>query len=140
MLNLAAVRGVLADWVEDHKPDGLVAVYRRGVLDGAWQAPAVSIGQPSMEEADVQPCGLSRWEWPVHVVVDRPGTDEEATQAELEQLWPQVYTALEQLLSTDPYLGAADIANAQLVRADFGSLTVRGQSFPAYEITLEILG
>lgn len=137
MLDLAAVRTALGDWLDQHRPDTVERVYRRAV-DGAFQAPAVVIGQPTVEEWMAQPCGISRWSWPVHVVTDRPGGDEEATQTQLETSWTQVAGVLEQLLDANPYLGGAQ--QAWLTRADFGSLLVQGQSYPAYEITIELLG
>lgn len=138
MLNLAAVRTTLGNWLDDHK-ETVEKVYRRAI-GGAFTWPAVVLGQPTLEEADVQPCGVHRWTFPVHVVVGRPGQDEEATQQLLEGCWTEVYGQLDQMLAEDPYLGAADVQEAHLERADFGSLLVAGQAYPAYEITLSVLG
>ncbi|PKQ20183.1 MAG: hypothetical protein CVT66_06265 [Actinobacteria bacterium HGW-Actinobacteria-6] len=134
MLDLAAVRGHLGDGLDDAKDTTEVErVYRRAIT-GTFQAPAVVIGQPSLEQPNVQPC-LDQWSWPVHVVVDRPGADEDATQAKLEGCWVKVYAELAGLVD-----GIPGAVMARIMRAEFGSLLVGGVSFPAYEITLEIVG
>lgn len=134
MLDLAAVRGYLGDGLDAAKEaTAIVKVYRRAIT-GTFQAPAVVIGQPSLEQPNAQPC-VDQWSWPVHVVVGRPGTDEAATQAKLESCWVKVYAELDRLVE-----GIPGAVVARIMRADFGSLLVGGISFPAYEITLEIFG
>ena len=139
MLNQNAVRDVLGAHLEEHAAPGLT-VYRRGV-DGTLDLPAVLIANPSVSEFDVQPCGVDRWVWPIHVGVARTGMDELATQAELQKRMAEVVGLLRQLLDENTYLVAADVANARLTSAEFGtSFAVQGQAFPAYEITIEIDG
>lgn len=133
MIALATVRTVLGDALDAaREATGVAKVYRRAI-DGAFQAPAVLIGQPAIEEADVQPCGIDRWSLPVHVVVARPGGDEERTQRQLEDVWTAVLNFLREAVDGLP-------GSARVMRAEFGSLMVAGQSYPAQEITIEIVG
>lgn len=136
MIDLAAIRTVLGDALDaGRETSGVARVYRRAI-NGTFQAPAVVIGQPAIEEPDVMPCSVDRWSWPVHVAVGRPGADEEATQSVLESTWIAVYRQLHELLLAD----LPGTYNATVTRADFGSLMVAGTAYPAYEITLEIVG
>lgn len=133
-IDMAAVRASLAEAITAAVP-GDVTVYPRGV-DGTFTAPAVVIGQPSIE-FEVQPC-IDRWTLPVAVAVDRTGIDETATQQQLEDAWPAVASALAVWVDTGEW--PAGVTHAAMTRADFGQLMVQGQSFPAQEIQLEIYG
>ncbi len=139
MLNFTAIRTYLGDQLDTISADLIEKVYRRAI-DGTAQLPAIVLGQPSLEEYLVQPC-ISRWELPIHLVVDRPGDDEEETQKKLEDLWLQLLEALGAIVQDSfPTLGDPGVVEATLTRSDFGSLLIQGQAFPAYEITLEIHG
>lgn len=133
-IDMAAVRASLAEAITDAVLDD-VTVYPRGV-DGTFTAPAVVIGQPSIE-FEVQPC-IDRWTVPVAVAVDRTGIDETATQQQLENTWPAVASALAVWVDAGEW--PAGVTHAAMTRADFGQLLVQGQSFPAQEIQLEIYG
>lgn len=139
MLDFTAIRDYLGEQLENVGAGVIEKVYRR-TIDGTAQLPAVVIGQASLEEYLVQPC-VSRWELPIHLVVDRPGTDEEQTQRVLEDLWLQLLEVLGAIVQDSyPTLGDPGVVEANLTRSDFGSLIIHGQAFPAYEITLEIHG
>jgi hypothetical protein len=133
VIALASVRTILGDALDGSRDDtGIAKVYRRAI-DGTFQAPAVVIGQPAIEEVDAQPCGIDRWSLPVHVVVSRPGGSEEQTQKQLEDVWTAVLGVLRGAVGGLP-------GQARVTRAEFGSLMVAGQAYPAQEITIEIVG
>lgn len=135
MIDLGALRGLLASELKT-RTTGL-GVHPRGI-DGAFQPPVVVLGQPDVE-FDVQPCHIHRYGMPVAVAVGRPGFDEIATQAELEGRWLEVAVALQELVD-EGVLDALGVVDATVTRSDSGSFTVQGQSYPAYSITIEIVG
>ena len=133
-IDMGAVRQALAELLQDALPDE-VQVYPRGV-DGVFVSPAVVLGQPSVE-FEVQPC-VDRWTLPVAVAVERSGGDEEATQRLLEDTWPLAASAVAAWVDEGAW--PAGVQHAAMTRADFGSLSVQGQGYPAQEITIEIYG
>ncbi|MGC4106050.1 MAG: hypothetical protein QM753_06805 [Thermomicrobiales bacterium] len=135
MIDLGALRGLLAAEL-DGRTIGL-GVHARGI-DGAFQPPVAVLGQPDVE-FDVEPCHVHRYTLPVAVAVGRPGFDEAGTQAELEGRWLEVAGALQAVVD-EGVLDALGVVDVTLTRSDAGSFTVQGQSYPAYSITIEIVG
>lgn len=135
MIDLEALRGLLASELDSRTTD--LGVHPRGI-DGVFQPPAAVLGQPDVEYG-VQPCGICRYELPVAVVVGRPGFDDTATLAELERHWQAVVAALQGLIG-EGVLDVLGVVDATVTRSDAGSFLVQGQSYPAYAITVEIVG
>jgi hypothetical protein len=99
-----------------------VTVYPTSI-DGVAGLPAVVLGMPTW-----RPLGgcLSSWEFPVAVIVARPGSADAATVSELDDLWPEVLDGLLALRGR----GLDDV-----LRAEFGLFDVRGQAYPAQVLT-----
>lgn len=126
MIDVGATRDLLVTAAVGGDPD--VAAYPRAV-DSVASFPAVVIGQPSWQPGPTF-C-LDRWEFPVAVIVSRPGISDEDTVAQLDGLWPQV---LDRLKTTDlPLEGSVD-------RAQFGLFRIQGQDYPAQVITVTVTG
>ena len=104
-------------------------------VTGPFQPPCAVLGQPDVDY-DVQPC-VAKVTIGLAVVVRHHPQGPEATQRDLETLWPQVAAAVRDLEHTDPTLGG-QINDFHLTRAEFGSFDAQGNSFPAQNLVLEI--
>lgn len=96
------------------------------------------VGMPSWREPIDSIC-LDRWEWPVLVVVGRPGTNDTATAERLQALWPQVVAALQLAIQADQSLGGI-CAAANVTKAEFGTVDIQGKQLPCQTITLQLYG
>lgn len=102
--------------------DGRVTVYP-SAIDGLAGLPGIVIGMPSWRP--LNGC-LAVWEFPVAVIVARPGTADAASAAELDELWPTVLSGLLDLRGR----GLDDVT-----KAEFGLFNVQGQDYPAQVLT-----
>lgn len=126
MIDVGATRELLASTAADADP-ALAGVPR--AFGGLAALPAVVVGQPSWEPGPTF-C-LDRVHFPVAVIVARPGISDDATVAQLDELWPKV---LDQLRNADlPLEGSVD-------RAEFGLFQIEGQQYPAQVITVTVTG
>lgn len=137
IINVSAVRDQLVKIITPAVPD-TVPVYR-SVYDGPGQLPCVVIGMPSWSESSATNYCLPLTTIPVWIVVAQPGTSDEVTVDELDQLWPGVLEALRDTSAIDPGLGG--ICKQSVVgRTDFGLFTARSQQYPAQAINLDLYG
>lgn len=132
MINLAATRAVLADVLADVTQ--LRHVYPRAVT-GTLVLPCAVIGVPDIEW-HTGPC-MDTTTLPIAVLVGRDGTDDAATQAELEELMLAVAARLT-VATDDELLQVCSVA--KLTRADFEPVTGQGSAYPAYTFELELHG
>lgn len=136
MTTPATIRAAVADLVENAIPPARAAVHRYPP-GGVTQFPAVIVGQAAWEPG-VNGC-LNLWTVSVSVVVAQPGLDDEATIAQLEDVWPDVYTTLDEAIDADQSLGGV-CAVAQLTRARPGLLEIAGVRYPATAIEIQLHG
>lgn len=132
----AAIRAAVADLVEGVVPASRAAVYRYPP-GGVTQFPAVIVGQAAWEPGENN-C-LAAWTVSVTVVVARPGTDDQATVAELEELWPDVLTAVDEAIDADQSLGGVCSAS-WVARARPGQIEIAGVRYPATAIEIQLHG
>lgn len=126
MIDVGATRDLLAATAAG-ADESLTGIAR--AVNGLAVFPAVVIGQPSWQPGPTF-C-LDRYSFPVAVIVARPGISDDATIAQLDELWPQV---LDQLRTADlPLEGSVD-------RAEFGLFQIEGQQYPAQVITVTVTG
>jgi hypothetical protein len=121
-VSVAALRATLADAISS-VVDDRTTVYPTSV-DGLAGFPAVVLGMPSWRPFNG--C-LSIWEFPVAVIVARPGTADSAMVSELDDLWPTVLAALIELRDRQEI--------TDVTRADFGLFNVQGIDYPAQVLT-----
>lgn len=135
MINLSALRERVATVVTEAVA-GSAAVYP-WPPSGTVEFPAVIIGQTAWEPS-LTYC-IDQYTVPVFVVVQRPGNDDQATVAQLEQTWPAVLQAITQAIASDQTLGglcaAADVKRARPV-----PFQLQGVVLPAQSIDIEIYG
>jgi len=115
-----------------------VEVLPRGVV-GTFTPPVAVIGQPDVQFDTEHMCGTDETTFPIAVVVRHHPGGPAATQAELEELWPQVAARLRDHLDSDPSMGGICSA-AELTDSTFGELQVQGQAYPAQALTVTIHG
>ena len=138
MIDLEQVRDQLAEIVAPPPTDPNETipwfVYPRG-FDNLAGWPMVAIGQPTWRPGPNW-C-ISAYEWPVAVVVERPGAAvsfENGIRA-LDQLWPVI---MERFRQTRVIEGTAAF---HIVRSEFGLFRVQGpDGHPAQTIILSIEG
>jgi hypothetical protein len=122
---VSALRAILAEAIKS-VVDDRTTVYRTSV-EGLAGFPAIVLGMPSWKPAPIA-CG-STWDFPVAVIVARPGTSDSATVSELDELWPTVLDALLDLRGR----GLDDVT-----AATFGMFNVQGQDYPAQVLTCSL--
>lgn len=135
MINLADLRDRVATVVTEAV--GAAAAVYPWPPAGTPELPAVIVGQTAWRPGQTQ-C-LDQYTVPIFVTVARPGSDDQATIAELEQLWPQVLGEVQQAILADQTLGGlcavADVKQARPV-----PLNLQGLTLPAQSIDIEIYG
>ena len=132
MIDLASLRVVLADVLGDVTQ--LRHVYPRAVA-GTLVLPCAVIGVPDVEW-HTGPC-MDTVTLPIAVLVGRDGTDDAATQAELEELMLAVASRLTAAIDDE----LVQVCSAtKLVRADFEPVSAQGGTYPAYTFELELHG
>ena len=125
----------------------VAAVVARAVTDqaqvypyppsGLTVFPAVIVGRARWAPGENN--WLHQWVVPVDVVVSHSGIDDQATVAQLEELWPDVLEALSAAIDADPSLGGA-VTTAWITRATPGTVRIGGQQYPATSIEIDIHG
>ena len=124
-MSVAALRAILAGAIRSGVDDR-TTVYETSV-DGLAGFPAIVLGMPSWRP--LTGC-LSVWEFPVAVIVARPGTADSATVGELDELWPTVLDALIELRDRQEI--------TDITKAEFGLFNVQGQDYPAQVLTCSL--
>lgn len=129
-MSVKELRAILADAIQDTiraGGDDHTTVYPTSV-DALAGFPAVVLGMPSWRPG---PAGcVSLWEFPVAVIVARPGLADSATVDELDELWPVVLNALLSLVDRQEI--------TDVTRAEFGLFNVQGQDYPAQVLTCSL--
>ena len=136
MTTPGAIRTAVGDLVDAAVPAGRAVVHRYppGQL---VEFPSVIVGQTAWEPGENNWAQL--WTVSVSIVVARPGTDDQATIVQLEELWPDVLTALDQAIEQDQTLGG--VCNAAWVaRARPGQIEIAGVRYPATAIEIQLHG
>lgn len=128
VIDITAAREELASAITA-AVDPKVAVYPQAV-DGLSTFPAVVLGMPSWKPGPTF-C-LNIYEFPVAVIVARPGISDVTTVTELDQLWPLVLDGLSSIAEQDPSFTVS--------RAEFGLFALQGQQYPAQIIFCSFTG
>lgn len=128
VIDITAARDELATAVTA-VVDPSVIVYPKAV-DGISRFPAVVLGMPSWKPGPTF-C-LNSYEFPVAVIVARPGISDVSTVTELDQLWPVVLDGLSSISEQDP--------SFTVIRAEFGLFALHGQQYPAQIIFCSFTG
>lgn len=136
MLDVAALRVHLGGWLGQTVGQG-VTVYEKGARDGFADLPGVVIGEVEVPEFGTPSGCFDRYELTVALVWPRPAIDDEGLQARFEAEWLGLVEALRNLQDEDPYLGGL-VGSWRLVSSEYGSLLVRGASYPAHVISFEV--
>lgn len=137
-MDIAKTRDRLVDIIRPAVPDSVQV--HRSAFDGVAVFPAVVIGMPGWEDDTSANYCFPKWSWPVAVCVARPGTSDEVTVSELDDLWPAVFGALRDAARNDQTLGGV-CSQAVAERAMFGQFAIQSQgTYPAQMITLELYG
>lgn len=139
MINISEIRDVLTEVLEPPAPapgDAPLWVVEPRGFDEPTGFPVVVVGMPSWRPG---PTGcLDLYEWPIACIVEQPGGSASfsAVIEDLDTLWTTILDRLTEACKSDRRLGKA----AHVVRAEFGTYPVQGQSFPAQLIFVSIDG
>lgn len=127
-VDITGQRTMLGDALRDTLPSTVEVV--PVALDGLAKFPAVVLGMPSWKPG---PTGcLESYEFPVAVIVARPGISDPGTVTELDELWPQVLEALRSLEEQRP--------SFTVNRAEFGGFPIQGTTYPAQVLFCSFTG
>lgn len=135
MIDLAVLRERVATIVT--AAVGAAAAVYSWPPTGSFELPAVVVGQTAWQPGPTY-C-LDLYTVQVFVVVARPGSDDQATVAELEQLWPSVLVAVRDAIDADQSLGGL-CAVADVKRARPIPVVIQQATYPAQSIDIEIHG
>ena len=136
MLNVPGLRVYLGAWLGS-VVSASVKVYAKGARDGLADLPGVVLGEVEVPEFATPTGCFDRYALTVALVWPRPAIDDEALQAAFEAEWLALVEALRNLQDEDPALGGL-VASWRLLSSEFGSLLVRGASYPAHVISFEV--
>lgn len=132
----AEIRDAIATITQTAISDDVATVYPYPPA-GLQSFPAIIVGRARWEPGENN--WLHKWTVPVDVVVSQPGIDDQATVAQLEELWPDVLSALSVAIDRDPSLGGA-VNVAWIARAIPGLVKIAGTQYPATSIEIEVHG
>jgi hypothetical protein len=137
MISIGAVRDQLVKVIETGVPDTITV--HRSAFDGTTGFPMIVIGMPSWQDDTTANYCAPHVEWPIAVVVSRPGGQDAETADTLDALWPVVFYTLREASQADPTLAGICVASV-ISRAQFGQFSVQGQTYPAQLITVDLYG
>ena len=102
---------------------------------GVIELPCVVVGMPRWRAWAES--GMDVYEVPIVVCVAMNGGDPAVSVQELDDLWPLVVVALQQVAAMDQTLGGI-CADAVVDSATYGSVRIGAQDYPSYHINLKL--
>ena len=141
MIKLGPARARLAEIIEAGITDGAVptATVQRAGIDSLAVFPTVIIGQPNWEPQERLTYAIDRSTFPIACVVTRGVGGDTPAIDELEEIWSAIVQLLKTTSEQDQTLGGV-CAQSMIARADFGSFTIQGQTYPAQLISVDLYG